>query len=76
LRKEKIKWDDSIKAAVIATEFCCKQENPVTRLLLKDELAKHGYGKPGKISDFVLEKIWKALPQKYRSTGGRPLKKN
>jgi hypothetical protein len=71
LKLEKKKWDQSIKAAVEATLFCKDQKIPVTRNQLWDHLLKN---KLGDIPDTTFEKIWKAIPQKYRSKGGRPKK--
>lgn len=72
LRKAKEKWDDSIHAAVIATQFCIEQNDRVTKKLLWDKLDQQKYGK---IPNTVFEKIWKAIPQKYRNIGGAPKKK-
>jgi hypothetical protein len=71
LRTEKEKWDDSIRAAVVATQYCVSQGRAVTRHEIWDELIKH---RLDKIPDTTFEKIWKAIPQKYRHVGGRPRK--
>lgn len=71
LRKEKEKWDESIRATAHAVLFCTDQEKPVTRGQLWDELSQAGYKK---LADTTLEKIWKAIPGKYRHVGGRPRK--
>jgi hypothetical protein len=71
LKIEKIKWDKSINAAVHATIFCIDQEKPVTRKQLRNHLSEK---KLEDIPDTTFEKIWKAIPQEYRSAGGRPPK--
>jgi hypothetical protein len=73
LKLEKKKWDKSIKASVQATLFCKDQKTPVTRKQLWDHLSEQ---KLADIPDTTFEKIWKAIPQHYRSTGGRPSKTN
>lgn len=71
LKLEKKKWDKSIKASVQATLFCKDQKTPVIRKQLWDHLLEK---KLADIPDTTFEKIWKAIPQQYRSTGGRPSK--
>jgi hypothetical protein len=71
LRREKEKWDDSIRAAVVATQYCVLRGFSVTRRETWEELGRH---KLAKIPDTVFEKIWKAIPQEYRHAGGRPLR--
>jgi hypothetical protein len=71
LRREKQKWDYSIRAAVLAALYCGNQEQPVTRKQLQNELYQNGFKE---LHDSVFEKIWNTIPEKYRSSGGRPKK--
>ena len=71
LRKEKEKWDDSIKAAVQAAIYCEKQGKKVTKKQIWDELSQHSLDN---IPNTTFDKIWRAIPSEYRSIGGRPPK--
>ena len=71
LKREKEKWDDSIRATVVATQYCVSQGRPVTRDETWNELRNH---RLGEIPGTTFEKIWKAIPQKCRHAGGRPKK--
>ena len=69
LRKEKLKWDDSIVAAVKAGLFCSSQGRSITKKELDTELYQQ---KLGQIHKTTFDRIWKAIPQELRSLGGRP----
>lgn len=71
LRKDKEKWDDSIKATVIALEYCKNSDRRVLKKDLSDCLSQNGFNLP----ETTFRKIWDAIPQDYRHTGGRPPKK-
>ena len=73
LRREKEKWDRSIEAAVMVGMFCPERKN----VLIKDELVKYliEIG-AGDLPDTTMDRIWGAIPQKYRKTAGRPRKPN
>ncbi|GAG37422.1 unnamed protein product, partial [marine sediment metagenome] len=49
--------------------FCSRQDRPVTRKQLHDELYRL---KLDSIPDTTLDRIWKAIPEKFRNLGGRP----
>lgn len=68
LRKEKSKWNASIVAAVRVAIFCSTLGRPVLRKEVMDEI----WGIDGKIPESTIEKIWKALPEKYKKGAGRP----
>jgi len=70
LKREKEKWDASIKAAVTIGIFCQKQKKKMTRKEIWDKI----YKADPNIHNTTIEKIWKAIPKQYRTTGGRPKK--
>ena len=72
LKREKIKWDDSIAAAVNIGFFCSKLDHPIKRDELKDKIYFNGYKDP---PDTTIEKIWKAIPETLKKKAGRPSKK-
>jgi len=69
LRIEKQNWDTSIEAAVMATIYSLKQKDKIIKKELEDELKKYD------LPETTFLKIWKAIPEQYRSSGGRPSKK-
>ena len=73
LRKYEEKWDAAIEAAVEAglwvAELWAKNKTKITKPKLIERLEK--YDLPDTV---IAEKIWKAIPDKYRSKGGRPKK--
>nr|BDD46989.1 hypothetical protein 7 [Desulfobacteraceae bacterium] len=74
LKREKSGWDDSIKAAVKIGIFCNQLSTKnieITKNKLTDEIYKLGYKDLPKTT---IEKIWKAIPEKYRKKAGRPAK--
>ena len=76
LRKEKEKWDLSIKVAARAGVIASTSEEKITRPKLWTELEASGVIKnSGEIPDTTFKKIWDAIPQEYRNLGGRPSKK-
>ena len=70
LKREKEKWDASIKVAVEIGIFCQEQNKKIKRAEIRDK----AYEANPNIHDTTIEKIWKAIPKQYRSTGGRPKK--
>ncbi len=70
LKREKEKWDASIKAAVEIGIFCQEQNKKMTRKEIWDKV----YKADPNIHNTTIEKIWKAIPKQYRTTGGRPKK--
>lgn len=69
LKVEKEKWDDSIKAGVIAGLYCGMENRQVTKNELLDELAKNGIYYNETTPAF--KKIRKALPRKFKKDAGR-----
>ena len=75
LRREKFKWDDSIKASVHIGIFCnesLEKGVKITKRKLEDKIFKLGFKD---LPNTTIEKIWKALPEKYKKKAGRPSKK-
>ena len=70
LRTEKKKWDASIEAAVKIGFWAATKEKILIRRIVKDKL----YKIDNSIADSTFEKIWKAIPEKKRSKGGKPKK--
>ncbi len=68
LRTEKVKWDRAINAAVKIGIFVTHE----TRVLIRDEVKDEIFSIDPILPDTVFEKIWKAIPPKFRHTGGRP----
>lgn len=71
LKHEKEKWDASIHASVAVAVYCIERssenpENRPTRKEIADFLFKF------KLPDTTTNKIIKAIPTKYRHSGGRP----
>lgn len=74
LRREKSKWDDSIKASLHIGLFCnelSKQDKKITRDMLSQKLFDLKFKD---LPNTTIEKIWKAIPEKYRKKAGRPPK--
>jgi len=70
LRREKEKWKSSIDAAVKIGIFCQQQDRVFNRHEIQDKMFKIDNNLP----HTTFESIWKALPQQYKSQGGRPKK--
>jgi hypothetical protein len=70
LRGEKTKWDASILAAVQAGIHCSEMDDEITRDQLTDFIVKIE-----KLPDTTIDKIWQALPDKYKKKAGRPKNK-
>jgi hypothetical protein len=70
LREEKKKWDASIRAAVETGIHCANLSDLMTRDQLTDFIVK-----TESLPDTTIDKIWKALPDKYKKKAGRPKKK-
>jgi hypothetical protein len=73
LRTEKSKWDDSIKASVRIGIFCgelLEKGIEIKRDELKDKIHELGL----KLPNTTIDKIWKAIPEKYRKKAGAPQK--
>jgi len=70
LRAEKKKWDASIRAAVETGIHCASLANVITTAELTDFIVKIE-----KLPDTTIDKIWQALPDKYKKKAGRPKKK-
>jgi len=70
LRDEKKKWDASIRAAVETGIHCASLGNVITTAQLTDFIVKIE-----KLPDTTIDKIWQALPDKYKKKAGRPKKK-
>jgi hypothetical protein len=74
LRNEKSKWDNSVEAAVHIGIYCKeldKKGHKITRSMLIDEINVIGFKD---LPTTTIEKIWKAIPQKFRKKAGRPPK--
>ncbi len=70
LKREKEKWDSSIDVAVKIGMFCQEQD----RILNYPEIHDRVYGIDKSLPDSTIKKIWKSIPKKYKSKGGRPKK--
>lgn len=70
LREEKLKWDSSIVAAAHVGIFCATIGRPVVRREVDDEI----YKVDPQIPKTTMDKLWKALPNKYKKGAGRPKK--
>ncbi len=71
LRKEKLKWDESLKAAVHIGIFCSnKKDGSVTKAMVYDELNKYD----SSLQESTIERIRNAIPDKCRKGSGRPPK--
>jgi len=70
LKTQKEKWDASIKAAVEIGIFCQKQKK---KMLFKEIQAKVNKFDEN-IPETTIRKILAALPEQYKSQGGRPKK--
>ena len=75
LRREKSKWDDSIKASVLIGIFCnksLKQGEKITRDMLAQKIFDLGLND---MPNTTIDKIWKTIPERYRKKADRPTKK-
>jgi hypothetical protein len=70
LKNEQEKWDRSIEAAVQVGIFCANMGRTVVKREVVDEVIKIDRDIP----DTTIDKMWKALPDKYRKGAGRPRK--
>jgi hypothetical protein len=70
LRREKEKWDSSINVAVKIGGYCQEQNRVLNRHEIWDQVIHIDKNLP----DTTIEKIWKAIPQQYKSKGGHPKK--
>jgi hypothetical protein len=68
LRGEKEKWDSSIEIAMQIGMYCQEQNRELNRKEVEVQAFKIDKNLP--YSTF--EKIWKAIPKKFKSKGGRP----
>jgi hypothetical protein len=71
LREEQKKWDSSVAAAVIAGVHFANLGHQIIRGDLQDFINKTDKTIP----NTTIDKIWKALPEKYKKGAGRPRKK-
>lgn len=71
LKREKETWDKSLAVAVQVGIFCAQEDREVKR----DEIYDFVYSIDDTISKATFEKIWKAIPVKYRKSAGAPQKK-
>jgi hypothetical protein len=70
LREEKKKWDSSIVAAVQAGVHFANLDREIIRDELQDFINRMDKNVP----NTTIDKIWKALPDKYKKGPGRPKK--
>jgi len=72
LRGEKKNWDASLKIAFQMGLYCAKLEGGqvLTRGQLTDEVCRID-----KLPDTSIDRIWDAMPDKYKKGPGRPKKK-
>jgi hypothetical protein len=70
LKREKEKWNASLDVAVKIGVFIREQTIPVTRRAVWDKVFEIDNTLP----DAVIERIWKSIPEQYKSKGGRPKK--
>ena len=70
LRREKEKWNSSIDVAVKIGIFCQQENRVFNRHEIEDEVFRIDKTLP----HTTFERIWKAIPQQYKSKGGRPKK--
>lgn len=70
LRREKAKWESSIKVALQIGMHCINLDHQITR----DELTDAAYGIDAELPDTTIDKIWQAIPDKYKKGAGRPRK--
>jgi len=70
LKNEQEKWYRSIEAAVQVGIFCANLGRTVVKREVVDEVIKMDRDIP----DTTIDKMWKALPDKYRKGAGRPRK--
>ena len=73
LRKEKLKWDLSLEAAVkSAIYFSREAETPVKHKDLEDFIYKKVHKS---VPTTSIERIWKSFPDELKKNAGRPQKK-
>jgi len=71
LKREKDNWDKSLAVAVQIGIFCAQEDREAKR----DEIHDLAYKLDSNISKATVEKIWKAIPVKFRKSAGAPKKK-
>ena len=71
LKREKDNWDKSLAVAVQIGIFCAQEDREAKR----DEIHDLAYKLDSNISKATVEKIWKAIPAKFRKSAGAPQKK-
>ena len=72
LRRQKEKWDASINVAVKIGVYCQEQNRILNRHEIWDQVIHIDKNLP----ETTIEKIWKAIPEQFRSKGGHPKKDN
>ena len=72
LKREKENWDNSLAVAVQVGIFCAQEEE---RMFKRNEIYDFAYSADNNISKATIEKIWKAIPVKFRKGAGAPQKK-
>jgi len=70
LRSQKDTMDVSIAAAVQVAVFCAEMGRPVIRKEVQDFVNNIDL----RITDVSIDKIWRAIPNKYKKGPGRPKK--
>ena len=70
LREEKKKWDASIQVAVQAGVHFANQGGTIIR----NDLSDYIFAIDRNIPNTTIDKIWRALPGKYKKGSGRPRK--
>jgi hypothetical protein len=70
LRRQKEKWDASINVAVKIGVYCQEQNRILNRHEIWDQVIHIDKNLP----ETTIEKIWKAIPEQFRSKGGHPKK--
>ena len=71
LKREKEKWSLSLEAAIKIGLYLSTINNEITRNDLFAKLDKDGFSD---LPDTTIEKIWKAIPNNYKKSAGRPKK--
>lgn len=68
LRVEKANWDRSITAAVHIGIFCATKGGDIVRKNVEDEIIGLKFGLP----DTTMDRIWQAIPGRFKHGPGRP----
>jgi hypothetical protein len=71
LKRQKEYWDSAIEIAVKIGMFCQEQNDKV---FIRDDIEKQVFMIDKDLPYTAFEKIWKAIPEQFRSKGGRPKK--